>query len=76
MWKIVNRAKGDTKEETEKKKKEKSILQIQDSVRYSVSLLSAEFDLFVFTDCRPLILTHSLVKSVTKGKYLNTFTLI
>lgn len=30
MWKIVNWAKGDTKEETEKKK-EKSILQIQDS---------------------------------------------
>lgn len=42
-------------------------------IRYSVSLLNAEFDLLVFTDCRPFILTHGLVKIDTKGKYLNIF---
>lgn len=54
-------------------KPEKKILQIQGLIRYSISLLNAEFDLFIFTDCRPFILTHGLVKIDTKGKYLNIF---
>lgn len=68
--KIVNR--GQKRRKTGKKKKK---LQIQGLIRYSVSLLNAEFDLFVFTDCRPFILTHGLVKIDTKGKYLNIFSL-
>lgn len=65
---MVNRGQKRYGRETEKK-----VLQIQSLIRYSVSLLNAEFDLFFFTDCRPFILTHGLVKIDTKGKYLNFF---
>lgn len=65
---MVNRGKKRYGTETGKK-----LLQIQGLIRYSVSLLNAEFDLFIFTDCRPFILTHGLVKIDTKGKYLNIF---
>lgn len=67
--KTVNRGQKRYGRETEKKK----VLQIHNLIRYSVSLLNAEFDLFIFTDCRPFILTHGLVKIDTKGKYLNIF---
>lgn len=70
MGRWLTEGKRDMEEKLQEKKK---ILQIQGLIRYSVSLLNAEFDLFVFTDCRPFILTHGLVKIDTKGKYLNIF---
>ena len=70
MGRWLTEGKRDMEDETAKKN---IILQIQGLIRHSVSLLNAQFDLFVFTDCRPFILTHGLVKIDTKGKYLNIF---
>lgn len=69
--KMVNR--GQRRHRRRNWKKKIIILQIWGLIRFSVSLQNAEFDLFIFTDCRPFILTQGLFKIDTKGKYLNFF---
>lgn len=70
MLKIVNRGQKEMQKKRLQKKEKK--YSANPRLGYFVSLLNAEFNLFVFMDCRPVILTHSLVK-IAKGKYLNTF---